>query len=68
MADRPETADEARKLMLDWAQGTRTWGNLGPHMPYTPDVIAVMDTQEVIKWAAVYQAMVVVQSGSEVSV
>ena len=57
MVDRPTTAHQARELMLDWAEGKRSWANFGPDEPYTPDVIAAMDTQEVEKWAAVYQSM-----------
>src|SRR3954451_1519226 len=25
--------------MADWVEGRRSWTNLGPHEPYTPDVI-----------------------------
>ena len=57
MGDRPTTSEEALALMLDWAEGKRSWTNLGPHEPYTPDVIAVMDAQEVVKWGAVAAAL-----------
>jgi hypothetical protein len=43
-------------MMQDWAEGRRSWTNLGPHEPYTPDVIAIMDTQEVAKHSAAVQA------------
>ncbi len=52
-----ELADRAWNNMNDWLEGRRSWTNLGPHSPYTPDVIATMDTQEVIKWASVYNFM-----------
>jgi len=42
--------------MKDWIEGRRSWTNLGPHEPYTPDVIAAMDAQEVVKHAAAAQA------------
>jgi hypothetical protein len=48
----PATKELALRLALDWAEGRRSWANLGPHAPYTPDVIAVMDAQEVVKWTA----------------
>jgi hypothetical protein len=54
--DRPQNTSEARELMLDWAGGKRSWINLGPHPPYTPEVIAAMDAAETQKWAAVYTA------------
>lgn len=38
--------------MTDWIEGRRSWTNLGPHAPWTPDVIAAMDAQEVVKHAA----------------
>ena len=43
-------------MMQDWAEGRRSWTNLGPNDPYTPDVVAIMDTQEVAKHAAVVMA------------
>lgn len=46
------TSDRAMELAIAWADGSRSWMNLGPHEPYTPDVIAVMDAQEVVKWSA----------------
>ena len=55
--DRPATAAKAKKLMLDWAEGKRSWMNLGPYKAYTADVIAAMDAQEVVKWGAVYRAL-----------
>lgn len=42
--------------MESWASGQRSWTNLGPHEPYTPDVIATMDAQEVVKHAAAIHA------------
>lgn len=39
-----------------WTNGSRSWTNLGPDAPYTPDVIAVMDAQEVVKHSAAVQA------------
>lgn len=47
----------ALALALDWAEGRRSWCNLGPYEPYTPDVIAVMDAQEVVKWSALAQTL-----------
>jgi len=38
--------------MEDWVTGRRSYVNLGPDLPYTPDVIAAMDAQEVVKLAA----------------
>ena len=54
MSDRPTTGDEAYELMMDWAEGKRSWMNLGPHEPHAPDVIARMDAAEVDKWGRVY--------------
>jgi hypothetical protein len=48
----------ARLQMMEWAEGRRSYTNLGPEAPYTPDVIAIMDAQEVVKWATVYRALV----------
>lgn len=45
------------KELDEWATGYRSWTNLGPNPPYTPDVIAVMDAQEVVKRSAYIQAM-----------
>ncbi len=56
MNDQPTNSGEAFDLMMDWAMGRRSWMNRGPYEPYTPDVIAVMDTQEVVKWKAVHLA------------
>lgn len=43
---------DALAFALDWTEGRRSYANLGPHSPYTPDVIAAMDAQEVVKWSA----------------
>lgn len=43
--------DDALLEMQAWLQGRKSMTNLGPHPPYTPDVIAVIDAQEVVKWA-----------------
>ncbi len=48
--------DRHLESMQDWLEGRRSWINYGPNEPYTPAVIAVMDTQEVIKHAAAAQA------------
>lgn len=56
-ASTARTADEALELARAWADGRRSWMNLGPHEPYTPDVIAAMDAQEVVKWGALAQAL-----------
>ena len=56
MSDRPTTGNEAHEVMMDWAQGKRSWTNLGPNVPYTPDVIARMDAAEVEKWSIVWIA------------
>jgi hypothetical protein len=58
MTSDPKNSGEAFDLMMDWAMGRRSWINLGPHEPYTPDVVAAMDAQEVLKWKAVYLAFV----------
>ena len=50
MADRPTNSGEARDLALDWAEGKRSWINIYNHLG--PDVVATMDTQEVVKWTA----------------
>jgi hypothetical protein len=42
--------DRAIKLADEWASGVRSYANLGPNPPYTPDVIAIMDAQEVVKY------------------
>lgn len=57
------TADQAMQLALAWADGRRSWINLGPREPYTPDVIAVMDAQEVVKWTAVAVALRALEGG-----
>lgn len=59
------TRDEALARALDWAEGRRSWCNLGPHEPYTPDVIAVMDAQEVVKWSALAAALPAVDAAGE---
>lgn len=43
--------EEHTSELLDWAEGRRTWTNLGPGEPYTPDVIVRMDASEVEKHA-----------------
>lgn len=48
---------EALAELEDWKAGRRSWTNLGPNPPYTPDVIAVMDAQEVVKLSAYVQAL-----------
>lgn len=57
---------EAMTLAIDWAEGRRSWTNLGsPYSTppgYTLDVIAVMDAQEVVKWAAIAQALAVIEA------
>ena len=51
-------ASEAMTNALDWAEGRRSWTNLwGQNEAYTPDVIAVMDAQEVVKWSALAVAL-----------
>ena len=57
MTDSPVTT--SRRTLADvlneiegWVNGRRSWQNLGPYPPYTPDVIAAMDAQEVVKLAA----------------
>lgn len=59
LAARDRAAVDRRAIeaeMMDWHEGRRSWANLGPHAPYTPDVIAVMDAQEVVKRAAILAA------------
>jgi hypothetical protein len=36
--------------------------NLGYDAPYTPDVIAVMDVQEVVKWSALADVLPAAES------
>lgn len=52
-----EMRDRAWNNMLDWLEGRKSWTNLGPHSPYTHDVIAVMDRQELEKWLSVHESM-----------
>lgn len=47
------TYELAMKNALDWAEGRRSHTNYGPHPPWTHDVIAVCDAQEVVKWTAI---------------
>ena len=47
----------ALRELEDWKSGRRSWTNLGPNPPYTPDVIAVMDAQEVVKLSAYIAAL-----------
>jgi hypothetical protein len=49
-------------LAVDWAGGNRSWTNFGPHEPYTPAVVAVMDAQEVVKWTAVAVALAQIEA------
>jgi len=51
------TSDEAVELARAWADGRRSWCNLGPNPPYTFDVIAAMDAQEVVKWGALARTL-----------
>lgn len=55
----------ARREMDDWLIGRKSYTNLGFEEPYTPDVIAVMDAQEVVKRAAAIQALVALQRVEE---
>ena len=51
-SDNERLLEEAESELEDWRRGTRSWWNLGPYPPYTPDVIAAMDAQEVVKLCA----------------
>ena len=51
-ADYASRRDAHLAEMEAWLGGARSWMNFGPNEPYTPDVIAVMDAQEVVKYAA----------------
>lgn len=42
---------DIKELIDDWVAGRRSYTNFGPHAPYTPDVVAAMDAQEVVKLA-----------------
>lgn len=48
---------EHHALLLEWAEGRRSWVNLGPFAPYTPDVIARIDAAEVEKHAAAIRGL-----------
>ena len=50
--------EELLAEMEDWVAGRRSYVNLGPNEPYTPDVIAAMDAQEVVKLAAAANAYI----------
>lgn len=67
----PRNTYEAMGVMMDWAQGRKSWTNLahqlvggnGPHGSFTNEdaalrarLIAELDAQEVVKWSAVVQA------------
>ena len=65
MSDRADTYNEAIELAKAWAEGRRSYCNLGPHPPYTPEVIAVMDAQEVVKWSSLALALRAVGCGKE---
>ena len=56
-AQTASTAEQALALALAWADGRRSWTNLGQYEPYTPAVIAVMDAAEVVKWSALALAL-----------
>lgn len=60
-AEAKMTSAEALERALDWAEGRKSWANLGQYEPYTPDVIAVMDAQEVVKWAALASALYITE-------
>lgn len=47
------TRDEALANALDWAEGRRSWTD----GPFTPEQVAVMDAQEVVKWSALAVAL-----------
>lgn len=62
------TAGKARVVMLEWAEGRRSHTNVMLEMEagveaenrvQTLAAIAAADAQEVVKWAAVYQALAV---------
>ena len=61
----PLDADTAMLRALEWAEGKRSWNNLGHDLfdlsmegkALREQTIAVMDTQEVVKWCAVAQAL-----------
>lgn len=57
---RPDALREALSELDDWKAGRRSYMNLGPYPPYTPDVIAAMDAQEVVKLGAYVQALAAV--------
>jgi hypothetical protein len=48
-------ADRSWEKLMAWIDGRESHVNLGFELPYTPDVIALMDAQETIKWLAVYE-------------
>ena len=54
--------DELMAEIDDWVRGKRSYINLGPHAPYTPDVIAAMDAQEVVKLVAALGAYPAVEA------
>ncbi|QXC59346.1 hypothetical protein KSP35_13130 [Aquihabitans sp. G128] len=51
------TAESVLTLMGEWVAGRRSWINLGPDAPYTPDVIAAMDAAEVEKLRHLHAAL-----------
>ena len=53
--------DELIARMEDCLAGRVSFVNLGPHEPYTPDVVAAMDAQEAVKLAAAISAYTVIE-------
>lgn len=62
--ERDGLREAALAELEDWKVGRRSWTNLGPNPPYTPDVIATMDAQEVVKLSAYVQALAATPSAN----
>lgn len=55
--EKGKTSEGAMALAIDWAVGRRSYCNLIDHGAYTAEAVAVMDTQEVVRWTAIAVAL-----------
>lgn len=61
----PRRLDDVLAEIEEWVAGRRSYTNLGPNPPYTPDVIAAMDAQEVVKLSAYAQLLASLDRGED---
>lgn len=60
----PSTAAQALALARAWAEGKRSWTNLYHGQPDGPQITAVVDAQEVVKWTALAVGLAQIEKGA----